>query len=97
LWPSQFLEKTVGAYPQVERNDARCDSDPPRQATRILLGKLGSWNPAKSVERDSFGSHNANATYIAQAMSHLAQCQTKIEAALWKRIKARRRRTLSAA
>lgn len=40
----------------------------------------------------SFSSHNVNATYIAQAMPHLARCQAKIEAALWKRIKARRRR-----
>jgi hypothetical protein len=41
----------------------------------------------------SFGSHNVNATCISQAMPHLTQCQAKIEAALWKRIKARRRRT----
>jgi integrase len=35
----------------------------------------------------SFASHNVNATYIAQALPHLAQCQATIEAALWKRIK----------
>jgi integrase len=36
----------------------------------------------------AFASHNVNATYIAQALPHLAQCQTAIEAALWKRIRA---------
>jgi hypothetical protein len=39
----------------------------------------------------AFASHNVNATYIAQALPHLAQCQAKIEAALWKRIEPKRR------
>jgi hypothetical protein len=39
----------------------------------------------------AFASHNVNATYIAQALPHLAQCQATIEAALWKRIKPKRR------
>src|SRR5678815_624570 len=43
----------------------------------------------------AFASHNVNATYIAQALPHLANCQAKIEAALWKRIKSRRARTPS--
>ncbi|HEY3802227.1 MAG TPA: hypothetical protein VGL61_06445 [Kofleriaceae bacterium] len=34
----------------------------------------------------SFGSHNVNATYIAQHIDHLAACADKIEAGLWKRI-----------
>jgi integrase len=37
----------------------------------------------------AFASHNVNATYIAQALPHLARCQAAIEAALWKRIRAR--------
>ena len=41
----------------------------------------------------AFSSHNVNATYISQALPHLAKCQTTIEAALWKRIKAKRRRS----
>lgn len=40
----------------------------------------------------AFASHNVNATYIAQALPHLANCQAKIEAALWKRIRAKRTR-----
>jgi integrase len=40
----------------------------------------------------AFASHNVNATYIAQALPHLARCQATIEAALWKRIKTANRR-----
>jgi energy-coupling factor transporter ATP-binding protein EcfA2 len=40
----------------------------------------------------AFASHNVNATYIAQAMPHLARCQAAIEDALWKRIEPRGRR-----
>lgn len=39
----------------------------------------------------SFASHNVNATYIAQHIGHLAKCQAKIEAALWRKIKGRSR------
>jgi hypothetical protein len=39
----------------------------------------------------AFASHNVNATYIAQALPHLAHCQAIIEAALWKHIKAKPR------
>ena len=39
----------------------------------------------------AFASHNVNATYIAQALPHLARCQATIEAALSKRIKAKPR------
>lgn len=35
----------------------------------------------------SFASHNVNATYIAQAMPHLALCQAKIDEALQARLK----------
>ena len=38
----------------------------------------------------AFASHNVDATYIAQALPHLAECQATIEAALWKRIKPKR-------
>jgi integrase len=41
----------------------------------------------------AFVSHNVNATYIAQALPHLAQCQAAIEAGLWKRIKSKQPRT----
>jgi hypothetical protein len=40
----------------------------------------------------AFASHNVNATYIAQALPHLARCQATIEVALWKRIKTATRR-----
>lgn len=43
----------------------------------------------------AFASHNVNATYIAQALPHLARCQSTIEAALWKRIKAKPRARLA--
>lgn len=36
----------------------------------------------------AFGRQSVNATYIEQAFSHLAECQAKIEAAIWRRIKA---------
>jgi len=39
----------------------------------------------------AYASHNVNATYIAQALPHLARCQATIEAALWKRIEPKRR------
>jgi len=35
----------------------------------------------------AFGTRTVNQTYIAQALEHLAECQSKIEAALWSRIK----------
>jgi len=35
----------------------------------------------------SYASHNVNATYISQHLTHLATCQTTIERALWVRIK----------
>lgn len=35
----------------------------------------------------SYASHNVNATYIKQQFAHLAECQTRIEAALWARLK----------
>ena len=35
----------------------------------------------------AYGTHNVNATYIAQHLDHLAACQDSIERALWSRIK----------
>lgn len=40
----------------------------------------------------SFASHNVNATYIKQSMAHLTNCQVRIEAALWARLKPRAKR-----
>ncbi|MCX5746735.1 MAG: integrase family protein [Proteobacteria bacterium] len=34
----------------------------------------------------AFGRQDVNSTYIAQAFPHLAECQAKIEAALWSRL-----------
>jgi integrase len=45
------------------------------------------------LTKHAFASHNVNATYIAQALPQLAQCQATIEAALWKRLKPKRART----
>ena len=35
----------------------------------------------------AYGTHDVNATYIAQPLDHLAACQDTIERALWARIK----------
>lgn len=35
----------------------------------------------------SYGSHNVNATYIAQHIDHLAKCQAKIEAAIERKLR----------
>jgi integrase len=35
----------------------------------------------------AFGRQSVNATYVAQAFAHLLECQSKIDAALWKRIR----------
>jgi integrase len=35
----------------------------------------------------SYSSQNVNATYIAQSFAHLAECQARIEAALWRKLK----------
>jgi hypothetical protein len=43
----------------------------------------------------AFASHNV-ATYFAQALPHLANCQAKIEAALWKRMRSKRTRPVRA-
>lgn len=40
-----------------------------------------------ALANHAFGRKNVNATYISQAFDHLAECQAKIEAALWKRLK----------
>jgi hypothetical protein len=64
---------------------------------RIADAELPDWyarvqtmrNP---VQRDGLLLALVNATYIAQAVPHLAQCQAAIEAALWKRMKPNPRR-----
>ncbi len=40
----------------------------------------------------AYGRKSVNSTYIAQAFDHLAECQAKIEAALWARITAGEKR-----
>lgn len=45
----------------------------------------------------AFGRQNVNATYIEQAFDHLADCQATIEAALWMRLKPKKRGKLRVA
>jgi integrase len=44
----------------------------------------------------AYGRQNVNATYIEQAFDHLAECQAKIEAALWARLKPAKKRSRKA-
>jgi hypothetical protein len=51
-------------------------------ATEIGIGELDR----HALANHAFGRQSVNATYIAQAFEHLADCQRRIEVALWKRI-----------
>jgi integrase len=53
-------------------------------ATEIGIGELDR----HALANHAFGRQSVNATYIAQAFGHLADCQRRIEEAIWKKIEA---------
>lgn len=60
---------------------------------RMLRCRGDSQSTIRERDRSVLANHanrrqSVNATYIAQAFDHLAECQTTIEAALWNRIRA---------
>ncbi len=55
-------------------------------ATEAGVGELDR----HALANHAYGRQSVNATYISQAFDHLAECQAKIETALWKRLTAKR-------
>ena len=54
-------------------------------ATEAGIGELDR----HVLANHAFGRQSVNATYIEQALPHLAECQARIERALWQRLKPR--------